>query len=193
VSGVTQIPGAYAPPVVETAAAAPTWSTVPPSTPVESARPVEPVASADFQPTDLAGETLANAMVFTAIAAMVREAGRETGQQAEVSGEAAEAAQAAAVAATAEAAPVQLAQARVVGNQVRQFEAALAESGSQALSEEQMLGALRRLQPQPNPQPNLPGNVERLAAVVRQQILQDYRIAFMVHGRLTPAVAQLLF
>jgi len=187
VSGVTQIPGAYAPPVADAAAAAPTWSMVPPSTPADSARPVEPVASSDFQPTDLAGETLANAMAFTAIAAMVREAERDAGRQAEAAG------QRVAEAVVREAAPVELAQARLVGNQVRQFEAALAESGSAPLSEEQMLGALRSLQPQPNPQPNLPGNVERLATLVRQQILQDYRIAFMVHGRLTPSVAQLLF
>jgi len=197
VSGVTQIPGAYAPPVADSAAAAPTWSTVPPSTPVESARPVEPVASSDFQPTDLTGETLANAMAFTAIAAMVREAGRDAGRQAAASGQEAEVSgQRAAEAEVQEVqavAPVQLAQVRRVGNQVRQFEAALAESGSSALSEDQMLSALRSLQPQPNPQPSLPGNVERLAGLVRQQILQDYRIAFMVHGRLTPTVAQLLF
>jgi hypothetical protein len=178
VSGLTQIPGSYVSPVADAAAAAPTWSMVPPSTTVESARPVEPVASAEFQATDLSGDVLANAMAFTAIAAMVRDANRD--------GE---------VTTPVESAPVEIEMPaeRLVGNQVRQFQAALSESGQMALSEGQMLDALRSLQPQPNPQPTLPNNVERLASLVRGQILQDYRIAFMVHGRLTPEVAQLLF
>jgi hypothetical protein len=149
---------------------------VPPSTPVESARPVEPVASAEFQSTNLSGDVLANAMAFTAIAAMVRDANE--GEE---------------VAMPAEPAPVAMPTERLVGNQVRQFQAALSESGQRSLTEPQMMDALRSLQPQPNPQPTLPNNVERLASLVRRQILQDYRIAFMVHGRLTPEVAQLLF
>jgi len=175
VSGLTQIPGVQLLPVTDSVAAAPTWSAVPPQTPAETQRPVEPVASSEFQPTDLTGDALANAIAFTAIAAMVHEAARSSrvGDIVQT--------------------PADLPEERRVGSQIMQFQAALAASGAQSWSDDQLVDAVASLQPQPNPRPNLPLNVERFAAMVRGQILQDYRIAFMVHGRLTPAVAQLLF
>jgi len=179
-SGVTQIPtGGYIASAEFTPMEA---SAVTESTAVETSRPVEPVGDADTRQFVLSRTFMIHAMAFSAIASMVAGQLSPSGEQ-ETSGSNG-GTRTTPVAPRLDSAPLLDLSSR--------FLAALAASRAGAASSDSRDALFEVPAPSPNSYPAAPADVAGLGHLLRRQILQDYRVAFMVHGRLTVSVAQLL-
>ena len=178
-SGVTGIPATS---FVASADVTPlaTPAQVQASAPPETARPVEPVTASDAERGHLSSAFLLHALAFSAVAKMVDAAlagGPAQGGQEP---------------ATEKSSPPAADNELAVLALSARFVAALDASRGGRPGAGSGATLFDALPPLPDARPSLPSGVAEFAHVLRRQILQDYRVAFMVHGRLSTAVAQLL-
>lgn len=150
------------------------------SAPVETARPVEPVIATDAESGNLSSSFLLHALAFSAVARMVDGALDEKPTPMNPGRPGANAA--------GDAADNQ----RALHALSARFLAALNAAHGGRPDAGPGATLFDALPPTPEAHPTLPSGATQLAHVLRRQILQDYRVAFMVHGRLSSAVAQLL-
>lgn len=177
-SGVTGIPATS---FVASADVTPfsTPAEVQASAPVETARPVEPVAASDDARGNLSSTFLLHALAFSAVSKMVDGALATTQPTVERDS------------ASHSSSDLEDNQRTLLALSAR-FLAALAAAHGARFGERAGATLFDALPPMPEAHPTLPSGTAQLAHVLRRQILQDYRVAFMVHGRLSTAVAQLL-
>lgn len=143
-------------------------------TPPDTARPVPPVAAAAGEEDGaLPGNWLLHAMTFAALASLAQATVAEQENQASAS-------RGAGIEATIDALAL-------LGER---FLDALAVA--RRADSSQAPDLFRPPPPTAEAHSNVPTNVAGLANLARRQVLQDYRVAFMVHGRLTPDVVQFL-